>query len=141
MPFDKFGIYLNPGHLIHLDEWMSSPFYPGSQIPVASGMAIQVDVIPASTKYFSTRMEDGIVIADGDLRAKLKESAPDCYDRCQKRRSFMKRCPRHRFAGRSFAALEYLCHRAAVFPQAEHCVGARSLGLSKLCCSQELFST
>ncbi len=29
LPFDKFGIYLNPGHLIHLDEWMSSPFYPG----------------------------------------------------------------------------------------------------------------
>jgi Xaa-Pro aminopeptidase len=89
LPFDKFGIYLNPGHLIHLDEWMSSPFYAGSEIPVASGMAIQVDVIPSSPKYFSTRMEDGIVIADGELRAKLKESAPDCYNRCQKRRSFM----------------------------------------------------
>ena len=89
LPFDKFGIYLNPGHLIHLDEWMSSPFYPGSDIPVASGMAIQVDVIPQSTKYFSTRMEDGIVIADPELRAKLKELSPDCYDRCQKRRSFM----------------------------------------------------
>lgn len=89
LPFGEFGIYLNPGHLIHLDEWMSSPFYAGSEIPVASGMAIQVDVIPQSTKYFSTRMEDGIVVADGELRAKLKESAPDCYDRCQRRRSFM----------------------------------------------------
>jgi Xaa-Pro aminopeptidase len=89
LPFDKFGIYLNPGHLIHLDEWMSSPFHAGSQIPVASGMAIQVDVIPQSATYFSTRMEDGIAIADGELRAKLKESAPDCYDRCRKRRSFM----------------------------------------------------
>jgi Xaa-Pro aminopeptidase len=89
LPFDKFGVYLNPGHLIHLDEWMSSPFYAGSEIPVASGMVIQVDVIPQSTKYFSTRMEDGIVIADGELRAKLKESAPDCYDRCQRRRRFM----------------------------------------------------
>ena len=89
LPFEKFGIYLNPGHLIHLDEWMSSPFYAGSEIPVASGMAIQVDVIPQSTTYFSTRMEDGIVVADKKLRAELKEFFPDCYDRCQKRRSFM----------------------------------------------------
>jgi Xaa-Pro aminopeptidase len=89
LPFKKFGIYLNPGHLIHLDEWMSSPFYAGSEVPVASGMAIQVDVIPQSATYFSTRMEDGIVIADSQLRAQLKESVPDCYERCQKRRSFM----------------------------------------------------
>jgi len=89
LPFDRFGIYLNPGHLIHLDEWVSSPFYRGSGIPVASGMAIQVDVIPQSSKYFSTRMEDGLVIADAELRRKLKQSAPDCLARCQKRRSFM----------------------------------------------------
>ena len=89
LPFNQFGIYLNPGHLIHLDEWMSSPFYPGSDTPVASGMAIQVDVIPQSEKYFSTRMEDGIVIADRALRAALQTSAPDCYRRCQARRAFM----------------------------------------------------
>src|SRR5581483_7155958 len=89
LPFDKFGVYLNPGHLIHLDEWMSSPFYAASEVPVSSGMAIQVDVIPQSATYFSTRMEDGIVIADGELRAELKNSAPDCYNRCQNRRSFM----------------------------------------------------
>lgn len=90
LPFENFGVYLNPGHLIHLDEWMSSPFYAGSEIPVASGMAIQVDVIPQSPTYFSTRMEDGIVIADAELRAKLKASAPDCYQRCQQRRAFMR---------------------------------------------------
>ncbi len=90
LPFDKFGIYLNPGHLIHLDEWMSSPFYAGSEIPVATGMAIQVDVIPQSARYFSTRMEDGIVIADGELRVKLKEAFPACYERCQKRGAFMR---------------------------------------------------
>src|ERR1700721_2050996 len=89
LPFEQFGIYLNPGHLIHLDEWMSSPFYAGSEIPVTSGMAIQVDVIPQSTTYFLTRMEDGIVVADQELRAKLKKSAPDCFERCQRRRSFM----------------------------------------------------
>ncbi|MGB7464856.1 MAG: hypothetical protein WBW14_18325, partial [Candidatus Acidiferrum sp.] len=89
LPFAQFGIYLNPGHLIHLDEWLSSPFYAGSQIPVASGMYIQADVIPQSSRYFSTRMEDGLVVADRELRGKLKEFAPDCYERCQKRRWFM----------------------------------------------------
>lgn len=89
LPFDKYGIYLNPGHLIHLDEWVSSPIYAGSDIPIASGMAIQVDVIPQSSTYFSTRMEDGIVIAGADLRSRLKEHSPDCYSRCQARRKFM----------------------------------------------------
>jgi hypothetical protein len=27
LPFGKFGIVMNPGHLIHKEEWMSSPFY------------------------------------------------------------------------------------------------------------------
>ena len=89
LPFPQFGIYLNPGHLIHLDEWMSSPFYANSEVRVRSGMAIQVDVIPGSSRYFSTRMEDGVVVADGELRSQLKEFAPDCYGRCQKRRTFM----------------------------------------------------
>ena len=47
LPFEKYGIYLNPGHLIHLDEWLSSQFYAGSKIPLKSGMVIQVDVIPS----------------------------------------------------------------------------------------------
>jgi hypothetical protein len=89
LPFEQFGVYLNPGHLIHLDEWVSSPFYAESEIPVRSGMAIQVDVIPQSSRYFSTRMEDGVVVADEELRTNLKELVPDCYERCQKRRSFM----------------------------------------------------
>jgi len=89
LPFDQFGIFLNPGHLIHLDEWLSSPFYPASDIPLHSGMAIQVDVIPSSPTYFSTRMEDGIVLADAALRADLRALYPDCFARCQKRRDFM----------------------------------------------------
>jgi hypothetical protein len=78
LPFERFGITLNAGHLIHLDEWLSSPIYPGSGIPLRSGMAIQADVIPTSSIYFSTRMEDGVVLAD-----------PECFARCQKRRTFM----------------------------------------------------
>jgi len=89
LPCEKFGIFLNAGHLIHLDEWVSSPIYPGSEVAIHSGMAIQVDVIPSSPTYFSTRMEDGVVIADESLRRQLHKQFPDCYARCQKRREFM----------------------------------------------------
>ena len=64
-----FGIGLNPGHLIHLDEWLHSPIYAGSDIRLRSGMAIQVDVIPAThSPYHSTNIEDGIALADEALR-------------------------------------------------------------------------
>ena len=89
LPFDKFGIFLNAGHLIHLDEWVSSPIYPGSEVRIHSGMAMQVDVIPSSPTYFSTRMEDGVVIADESLRCQLQAQFPECFARCQKRRDFM----------------------------------------------------
>jgi hypothetical protein len=52
-------------------------------------MAMQVDVIPSSPVYFSTRMEDGIVIADATLRQDLQSQWPDTYARCQARRRFM----------------------------------------------------
>ncbi len=55
-----------------------------------SGMAMQVDVIPSSSTYFSTRMEDGIVIADRDLQGKLRALYPDCFARCVQRREFMR---------------------------------------------------
>ena len=89
LPFEKFGIFLNAGHLIHLDEWVSSPIYEDSPLPLRSGMMMQVDVIPSSPIYGSTRMEDGVVIADADLRKKLAQEHPDCYARCQQRRTFM----------------------------------------------------
>ena len=60
-----FGIFLNPGHQIHLDEWVNSPVWPGSPIELRSGMALQVDIIPATgTSYFTTNIEDGIALAD-----------------------------------------------------------------------------
>ena len=90
LPFEKLGIFLNPGHLIHLDEWVSSPIFPGSEVSIHSGMAMQVDVIPSSSIYFSTRMEDGVVIADKDLQDKLRAQYPECYSRCVERRDFMR---------------------------------------------------
>jgi hypothetical protein len=90
LPAD-FGITLNPGHLIGLDEWMSSPIMPGSDIPLASGMAMQMDVIPAHPRWGSTRMEDGYVIAHADLRAALAERHPNLMRRCAARAEFMTR--------------------------------------------------
>jgi hypothetical protein len=89
LPFDEFGIFLNPGHLIHYDEWLSSPIYRESDIEIQSGMYFQVDVIPDSEKYYSTRMEDGIIIADRTLQQELKSGYPALYERCIKRRNFM----------------------------------------------------
>jgi len=89
LPFERFGIFLNCGHLIHFDEWLSSPIYPGSDLPIRSGMIIQIDVIPASPVYHSTRLEDGVAIADSALRDELKKEFPKCYERCMARRAFM----------------------------------------------------
>ena len=86
-----FGIFLNPGHQIHLDEWVNSPVGPGSNVELASGMALQVDIIPATgTDYFTTNIEDGIALADEELRADLAARYPDVWRRIEARRAFMK---------------------------------------------------
>jgi len=86
-----FGIFLNPGHQIHLDEWVNSPIWPGSTIPLASGMAFQVDIIPATgTDYFTTNIEDGIALADASLRERFAGAYPDAWSRIQARRAFMR---------------------------------------------------
>jgi Xaa-Pro aminopeptidase len=85
-----FGIFLNPGHQIHLDEWVNSPIGPGSAIELRSGMAFQVDIIPATgTDYFTTNIEDGIALADGGLRDAFAERYPAAWGRIQARRQFM----------------------------------------------------
>ncbi|MEA2606614.1 MAG: hypothetical protein QOI00_1371 [Chloroflexota bacterium] len=85
-----FGIFLNPGHQIHLDEWVNSPISPGSTIPLQSGMAFQVDIIPATGgPYFTTNIEDGIALADELLRDALAVSYPDAWARIEARRRFM----------------------------------------------------
>lgn len=85
-----FGVSLNPGHQIHLDEWLNSPLFEGSDIVLKSGMALQVDVIPATGgAYFTTNIEDGIALADEDLRDRFAERYPEAWHRIQARRAFM----------------------------------------------------
>ncbi len=85
-----FGIFLNPGHQLHLDEWVNSPISPGSAVELQSGMAFQVDVIPATgTDYFTTNIEDGIALADEALRNDMAARFPDAWARIAARRRFM----------------------------------------------------
>lgn len=85
-----FGIFLNPGHLIGLDEWVDSPIRPGSTIELRSGMAFQVDIIPATgTPYFTTNIEDTLALADAGLRDAFAARYPDAWSRIEARRSFM----------------------------------------------------
>lgn len=85
-----FGVSLNPGHQIHNDEWVNSPIAPGSRIELRSGMALQVDVIPATgTDFFTTNIEDGLALADGSLREAFAAAYPGAWGRIQARRRFM----------------------------------------------------
>lgn len=87
---DFFRLALNPGHLIHIDEWMHSPVQPGSEIAFRSGQAVQIDMIPATgSAYFTTNIEDGIAILDATARAAFRERFPDAWQRIEARRAFM----------------------------------------------------
>jgi hypothetical protein len=85
-----FGIFLNPGHQIQLDEWVNSPVAKGSTVELRSGMALQVDIIPATgTAYFTTNIEDGVALADDSLRRAFAAAHPAAWERILARRRFM----------------------------------------------------
>jgi Xaa-Pro aminopeptidase len=85
-----FNLILNPGHLIHIDEWMNTPVYPGSKETLKSGQAIQCDIIPAvGAPYHSANIEDGIALLDERGRSQLREKFPDMWQRVEARRAFM----------------------------------------------------
>jgi hypothetical protein len=86
-----FGVSLNPGHQLHLDEWVNSPVFVDSSIELRSGMALQCDVIPATgSAYFTTNIEDGVALADETLRAALASRYPEAWARIEARRDFMR---------------------------------------------------
>ena len=69
---------------------MNSPIWRGSTVELRSGMALQVDVIPATgTDYFTTNIEDGVAVADEPLRAALAAAYPETWRRIEARRRFM----------------------------------------------------
>jgi hypothetical protein len=86
-----FGVTLNPGHLIHIDEWMHSPIAKGSRQKLKSGMALQIDIIPATGgPYFTINMEDGVALLNEAGRAEFARSYPQAWQRVQARRAFMR---------------------------------------------------
>jgi len=85
-----FSFALNPGHYIHLDEWVHSPFARDSRVALQSGMALQSDIIPVSAGPFCcSNAEDGIALADDELCAQLAARHPGCWRRIAARRQFM----------------------------------------------------
>lgn len=89
LPFERFGVFLNPGHLIHFDEWLSAPPYEGSTELLTSGMVMQADVIPTHPVFYSSRMEDGYLLADAALQSELRRRNPELFARCLRRREFL----------------------------------------------------
>ena len=89
LPFEQFGIFLNPGHLIHLDEWLSSPDI--SELGCAPSFG-HGDPGGCHSQFADIFFDaDGGRCGSGRQRAAqaAEECFPDCYARCQKRRKFM----------------------------------------------------
>lgn len=86
-----FDLAVNPGHSIHLDEWVNSQFFAGSEIALTSGMALQMDIIPVSKgPFWYVNAEDGIALADEALREQIASEHPQCWERIAARQRFMR---------------------------------------------------
>lgn len=88
---DLFDFALNPGHTLHFEEWLDSPFIPGSKTLLTSGMVLQGDIIPlAKGPLVGMNIEDGLVLADEALRKSIADLYPDVFERMQKRRDYVR---------------------------------------------------
>ena len=88
--YDSLGVGLNPGHLIHNDEWTSSIFTTQEEYPVRNGMAIQCDIIACPENYPGVHIEDGLIMADAETQRQFAGKYPEAWKRIQARRKLMK---------------------------------------------------
>lgn len=88
-PTAQYGWKLNPGHLTAEEEWLSSPIFPGSQATLKSGMLLQADIIPSVSGFAGAGAEDGLVLADAELRAELRQEYPALWQRFERRREYL----------------------------------------------------
>jgi len=59
-------------------------------VALQSGMALQLDIIPATgSAYHTTNIEDGVALAGEAMRAELATRYPDLWKRVGRRRAFM----------------------------------------------------
>lgn len=91
LPKSEYHWHLNPGHLVADEEWLCSPVGPGSDIPLKSGMLLQIDIIPSRAGYAGASIEDTVALADETLRKQLSVEYPALWARVQKRREFIER--------------------------------------------------
>jgi hypothetical protein len=88
---ESFASSLNPGHLIHYEEWLDSPIRTGSDDPIASGMVMQSDIIPTGIRPgWTANCEDTLAVADAGLRAEIEARHPALWSRIEARRAFMR---------------------------------------------------
>lgn len=86
-----FKPFVNPGHLIALEEWLHTPFRDGSADRLQSGMALQSDIIPSPMPPGrAVNCEDCLVLADATLRAELQTKFPNAFERIMRRQGFMR---------------------------------------------------
>jgi Xaa-Pro aminopeptidase len=86
-----FRPMLNPGHLISFDEWVHSPIEQGNDTPLATGMALQCDIIPTPLPPGTAlNCEDTVVLADETLRDELAARHPELWDRIERNRDLMR---------------------------------------------------
>ena len=84
---DRFDLALNPGHLIHLEEWVDTPLRPGSSVALASGMVLQCDLIPVPPVPGTViNAEDTVALAGSELREQLAGDHPELWERVRRRR-------------------------------------------------------
>ncbi len=87
----EFGVGLNPGHLIHTEEWSNSPFDAGVTEKLPNGVAIQCDFTAAHSFWqISAHAEDGVILADAALQAEIHAVSPASLSRMLARREFMR---------------------------------------------------
>jgi hypothetical protein len=88
---EAFASSLNPGHLIHYEEWLDSPIRPGSDDPLASGMVLQSDIIPTGIgPGWTVNCEDTVALADENLRDELRTGHPELWRRIEARRTHLR---------------------------------------------------
>ncbi|MDN0095278.1 M24 family metallopeptidase [Yersinia rohdei] len=88
-PKAQYHWSLNPGHLVADEEWLCSPIYSASEEKIRSGMLFQIDIIPSVKGYAGVSAEDGIALADQQLRDELATHYPEVWQRIQKRRDYL----------------------------------------------------
>lgn len=81
--------HLNPGHLVADEEWLCSPVYPDSDVPLSSGMLFQIDIIPSLPGYGGSSIEDTVALADERLRRELEREYPQVWQRMVARKKYL----------------------------------------------------